>query len=395
MHRLINPRQGYDWGSTVDIPRFAGEPDGQTPVAEEWMGTHPLGESVAVVSEDGDQVPLSQVAGRLPFMMKLLAAARPLSVQVHPSAELAAAGFAADEAAGLSLDDPRRTYKDPHHKPEMVYAITTFETLVGFRPTAEILRVLQGLDLPVARRMHDDLAADPGFAGIVRLVEHLLTEGEPLNVIHDVVARCRRLVDENIDIKRAYTTVVDIAEDHPDDVGLIVSLLLNRLTLQPGEAAFLADGIIHAHMRGLCVEVMASSDNVLRGGLTSKFVNPPELVRCLDAGMSRLARVTPDMFGTSTEVFAPDVEEFALAVAQCSTGQRDGAPLPDATHRILVCTGGEVEVVNGAGDRMVLKRGESMYADAEDGSLTIHGLGEVAQAFVPGSEIGGRLVDLV
>ncbi|MDQ2636424.1 MAG: mannose-6-phosphate isomerase, class I, partial [Actinomycetota bacterium] len=264
-----------------------------------------------------------------------------------------------------------------------------------FRPTAEILRVLQGLDLPVTRRMHDDLAADPGFAGIVRLVEDLLTEGQPADVIHDVVAQCRRLVDENIDIKRAYTTVVDIAEDHPDDVGLLVSLLLNRLTLQPGEAAFLADGIIHAHMRGLCVEVMAASDNVLRGGLTSKFVNPPELVRSLDAGMSRLARVTPELLGTSTELFSPNVEEFALAVAQCSTGQSEGVELPDSEHRIVVCTGGEVEVVNGSGEMLVLKRGESMYAGDADGTLTIHGLGEVAQAFLPSSNLRGRLIDLV
>ncbi len=394
MLRLQNPRQGYDWGSAVDIPRFAGEQGDNSPVAEEWMGTHPLGESVAV-DPSGTQTPLSQVAGRLPFMMKLLAAARPLSVQVHPSAEQAASGFAADEAAGLALDDPKRTYKDPHHKPEMVYAITTFDTLVGFRPTAEILRVLQGLDLPVTRRMHDDLAADPGFAGIVRLVEDLLTEGQPADVIHDVVAQCRRLVDENIDIKRAYTTVVDIAEDHPDDVGLLVSLLLNRLTLQPGEAAFLADGIIHAHMRGLCVEVMAASDNVLRGGLTSKFVNPPELVRSLDAGMSRLARVTPELLGTSTELFSPNVEEFALAVAQCSTGQSEGVELPDSEHRIVVCTGGEVEVVNGSGETLVLKRGESMYAGDADGTLTIHGLGEVAQAFLPSSNLRGRLIDLV
>jgi len=396
MHRLRNQRQDYDWGSSLDIPRFAGEePHDDVLVAEEWMGTHPLGESTTVDAE-GRATSLSDVAGPLPFMMKLLAASRPLSVQVHPSREIAAEGFAADEAAGLALDDPRRTYKDPHHKPEMVYAVTTFDTLVGFRPTAEILRVLHGLDLPLTRRLAADLADDPGYAGIVRLVEDLLTTPPGADEIRSLVARCRRLVDQNIDIKRAYTTVVDIAEEHPDDVGLAVTLLLNRLTLQPGEAAFLADGIIHAHLRGLCVEVMAASDNVLRGGLTSKRVNPPELVRCLGAGMSRLARVTPSLYGLSTEVFAPDVEEFALAVAQCSLGQRSGTPLPSSEHRIVVCTGGEVEVVAGeAGERILLKRGQSLYAGADDGELTIHGIGEVAQAFVPSGDLKGQLVDLV
>jgi len=395
---LRNPRQAYDWGSTLDIPRFVGDEGDGSPVAEEWMGTHPLGESV-VVGADGDESThestLSSVAGTLPFMMKLLAAARPLSVQVHPSAALAAEGFAADEELGLPLDDPKRTYKDPHHKPEMVYAITRFDTLVGFRPTAEILRVLQTLDLPLTRRLGDELSADPGFAGIVRLVEDVLDDGVSIDEVHELVARCRRLVDQNIDIKRAYTTVVDIAEHHPDDVGLVVSLLLNRLTLQPGEAAFLADGIIHAHLRGLCVEVMASSDNVLRGGLTSKHVNTSELVRCLDAGMSRLARVTPELFGHSTEVFAPDVEEFALAIAQCSTGETSGTVLPDSPHRIVMCTGGEVEVVNAADERVALRRGQSLYAGADDGRLTIHGLGEVAQAFIPDGDLRGQLVDLI
>jgi len=396
MHRLRNPRQDYDWGSPRDIPRFVGEPESGRPVAEEWMGTHPLGESV--VTSAGGETGLSKVIGApLPFMMKLLAADRPLSVQVHPSAELAAAGFAADEELGLPLDDPKRTYKDPHHKPEMVYALTRFDTLVGFRPTAEILRVLQTLDLPLTRRLATTLSAEPGFATIVRLVEDLLGGAVPVEQIHGVVARCRHLVEENIDIKHAYATVVEISEHHPDDIGLVVALLLNRLTLEPGEAAFLADGIIHAHLRGLCVEVMAASDNVLRGGLTSKHINPSELVRCLDEGMSRLARVTPLMFGDSTEVFAPDVEEFALAVAQASTGHPSGGGtrLPGSGDRILMCTGGQVQVVNAAGQRLTLQRGQSMYAGPDDGDLTIDGLGEVAQAFVPDGALRGQLVDLI
>ena len=124
-------------------------------------------------------------------------------------------------------------------------------------------------------------------------------------------------------------------------------LTLNRLTLQPGEAAFLGAGIIHAHLKGMCLEVMAASDNVLRAGLTSKPLNPEGLVKCLDKGMSRLARVNPEPFGFSTEVFNPDVREFALAVSQCSHIEPEGTALPPAEHRIVVCTGGEVELING------------------------------------------------
>ncbi|MGA9714443.1 MAG: type I phosphomannose isomerase catalytic subunit, partial [Aeromicrobium sp.] len=166
MYRLKNSRRRYDWGSETDIPAFAGEPDDGMPVAEEWMGTHPLGESLAV-ERDGVLVPLSTVSGELPFMFKVLAAARPLSVQVHPSAKIARAGYEAEQSAGVRLDDPARTFKDPHHKPEMAYALTTFDSLVGFRPTAEILRILHGLDVPLAQRLAGVLTADPGFAGIV------------------------------------------------------------------------------------------------------------------------------------------------------------------------------------------------------------------------------------
>ena len=394
MLRLVNSSRGYDWGSTADIPRFLGaRPDGR-PVAEVWMGTHPLGAS-SVDQPDG-MVPLEEVAGDLPFLLKILAAERPLSLQVHPNAAMARAGFDAEEAAGVPLDAETRNYKDPHHKPEMAYALTTFDTLVGFRPTAEILRVLGGINTPLARGLSEHLSAGPGFAGIVRLVEGVLTDGVSPADIKDLLAACRDLVDQGIDIKRAYATALEIAEYFPDDVGVVISLTLNRLTLQPGEAAFLGSGIIHAHLRGMCLEVMASSDNVLRAGLTTKWLDPGGLVRCLDKGKSRLARVNPEPFGFSTDIFSPDVKEFALSVSQCSKGYRTSTPLPPAERRIVMCTGGEVELINAAGDRLTLARGDSVYAGPEDGELHVEGTGEVAQAYAPTSDtVTGELVDIV
>jgi mannose-6-phosphate isomerase len=381
----------YDWGSTSDIPRFLGnQPDGRSH-AEIWMGTHPLGPSTV-----GDGEPLSAVAGELPFLFKVLAAGRPLSLQVHPSAELARVGFAAEEAAGVPVDAPNRTYKDPHHKPEMAYALTTFDTLVGFRPTAEILRVLHGIDTRLTQRLAEDLHSAPGFSGIVRLVERLLTRDTATKEIQEIVESCRRLVDDGIDIKRAYVTAAEIAEYFPHDIGVVISLTLNRLTLQPGEAAFLGAGIIHAHLSGMCLEIMAASDNVLRAGLTTKALDPVGLVGCLDKGMSRLARVTPAQFGFSTEVFSPDVEEFALAVSQCSRAEPQGTLLPPGTRRIVVCTGGEVDLVNATGERLHLSRGDAMYAGPEDGDLRAVGTGEVAQAYTPPpGGAHGALVDLV
>ena len=280
MHRLINQNQDFDWGSVDTIPRFMGAESAGGPVAEVWMGTHVLGES-AVESERGGSQTLSSVVGELPFLMKILAADKPLSLQVHPTRALAEAGFAGEEKQGISLDAANRSYKDPNHKPEMAYALTRFDSLVGFGPTAEILRVLSGLDTPLTQWLGEQLRAKPGFKGIVRMLAALLDEDQPVGVdeIMQVVEACRDALERGMDIKRAYATVIEVAEFFPQDAGTVASLLLNRLTLQSGEAAFLGAGIIHAHLSGMCLEVMACSDNVLRAGLTNKHIDRGALVR--------------------------------------------------------------------------------------------------------------------
>lgn len=397
MYRLVNQAKGYAWGSTSTIPNFLGVDASGDPVAEVWMGTHAFAPS-SVEVEHGERLRLTDVAGELPFLMKILAADKPLSLQVHPSRALAEAGFAADEAQRIPLDAPNRSYKDPHHKPEMAYALTTFDSLVGFRPTAEILRVLSGLDTPLTQRLSEQLRAKPGFKGIVRMLARLLDEDDPVgqDEIREIVAACQEAMDRGIDIKRAYATAVEIAEFFPEDIGTVVSLLLNRLTLQPGEAAFLGTGIIHAHLSGMCLEVMACSDNVLRAGLTTKHIDRKGLVRCLDKGMSRVARVTPHQVGFSTDVFSPDVDEFALAVTQCSNADVDGVELPSRGARILICTGGHVDLENEAGQSITMARGDSVFASASDGILVARGIGEVAQAYAPHPDgPAGAMVDLV
>lgn len=395
MHRLRNGVQNYDWGSLDAIPQFVGSVRTERPVAEMWLGTHPLNPSVAI-DGDGLEKPLSDIAGDLPFMVKFLAADRPLSLQVHPAKSMAEVGFAREEEKGIPLDSPHRVYKDPNHKPEMVYALTTFDSLIGFRPTAEILRVLGPLNTPLSQRLAEDLRADPGFSSIVRRVEWLLTQGIDAAEVHQVVGACRTLASLGMDIKRAYATAVEVAEHYPDDVGVIISLMLNRMTLQPGEAAYLETGVIHAHLRGLCLEVMASSDNVLRAGLTKKHIDSDGLVACLDSGMARVARVTPDFVDYDTEVFAPAGGGFALAVTQISSAAPDGVDLVRAEASVLVCTGGEVTIEVESGERMTLGRGESLYLGPADRGARVHGLGEVAQAYVPPMRsLRSRLVNVV
>jgi mannose-6-phosphate isomerase len=395
MHRLRNGVQNYDWGSTEAIQQFVGNRRTEVPVAEMWIGTHPLKPSTAVDAQ-GNEKPLTDIAGDLPFMVKFLAAERPLSLQVHPSRSMAEIGFAKEEEAGVPLDSPDRVYKDRNHKPEMVYALTTFDSLIGFRPTAEILRVLGPLNTPLSQRLADDLRADPGFASIVRRLEWLLTAGIEPAEVHQIIGACRTLASLGMDIKRAYATAVEIAEHHPDDIGVVISLMLNRMTLQPGEAAYLETGVIHAHLRGLCLEVMATSDNVLRAGLTNKHIDTEGLVACLASGMARVARVTPDFLDYDTEVFSPAGGGFALAVTQISAAAPEGVELVRADGSLLVCTGGEVTVMTEAGERVTLGRGEALYLSPDDRGATVHGLGEVAQAYVPPTRaLRSRLVDVV
>jgi len=177
---------------------------------------------------------------------------------------------------------------------------------------------------------------------------------------------------------------------------VVISLMLNRMTLQPGEAAYLETGVIHAHLSGMCLEVMANSDNVLRAGLTTKHIDTAGLVAALNSGMARVARVTPDFIDYDTEVFSPSGGGFALAVTQISHAAPEGVELVRSEGSVLICTGGEVQVTTEGGDKVTLGRGESLYLSPEDRGATVLGLGEVAQAYVPPSRaLRSRLVDVV
>jgi mannose-6-phosphate isomerase len=387
LQRLENVIQHYAWGATHDLAEFMGVAVDGRPWAELWMGTHPMG-----MSRLGGREPLSAIAGDLPFMMKVLAVDQSLSLQVHPNAKLAAKGFAAENAAGIALDAPDRSFRDPNPKPEMVYALTTFDTLVGLRPTAEVLRVLDALGTPLTARLANELRGSMGFTGIVRVIEHILTNGVDAAEIAAVVDACSDRLARGLDVRRAYATAIMVAKQYPEDPGVLVTLLLNRLTLQPGEAAFLDTGILHAHLSGMCVEVMKASDNVLRAGLTSKPINIRGLIGCLDRGMAQLARVTPARVGSETEVFAPRPDDFALAVTQVSRTDRPTDLVP-AERRLIVCTAGQVEVESATGESLTLRRGESIYAGPEAGAVRVRGAGEVVQAYR--ATEAGQLVDLV
>ena len=310
-----------------------------------------------------DDTLLDVVDARLPFLLKVLAADSPLSLQVHPTMEQADAGFARENALGVPLDAPQRNYRDAFHKPELVYALSDrFEALCGFRSAADIRATFEALDggAPVAallERLHGDDALRDVF-------EWLITRGPGVD---ELVSTVVALVDGRI---LALVTVADLAREYPGDPGIVISLMLNRVTLAKGEVLYLPAGNIHAYLRGVGVELMASSDNVLRGGLTPKYIDVLELLSVLDFTPVAVPYLAPERPAKGVEVFRPDVPDFVLVTIENEGSYALTGPA------IALCTEGDVEIV-GAGSAYNLSRGDAVYITPDEATLSFGGLGTV------------------
>lgn len=253
--------QHYAWGDPSSIPEMLGRASDGQPWAEWWMGTHPLAPSTL---DDGSS--LQSVSGELPYLLKLMAAAQPLSLQTHPDSVQAKDGFEREDQLGIPRDSPTRTYRDPFAKPEMLCALTTFDTLCGFRPVDDTLSLLNELD---ARDLADFVQHEKLPTTVEALYRRQFDAAS-------TIAACRR--HDRAEAK----LVTALADTYPDDPSVTVTLLLNRVLLGPGEAVFLGPGNLHAYLRGFGVEVMGNSDNVVRGGMTVKHVDVEELLAVLD-----------------------------------------------------------------------------------------------------------------
>jgi mannose-6-phosphate isomerase len=398
--RLTNPAQHYAWGSRTAIPDLLGLPATSEPVAESWMGAHPSAPSR--VTTEGGQTGLDMLiasdaeallgvdvvarfGAALPYLLKIIAAEGPLSLQVHPDIEQARRGYAAEEAAGIPVDAPQRNYRDANHKPELLYALTPFEALCGFRAPRRAAELLKGLDVPLARQLHDLLTAQSTPEGIRAAFTQLLepqTRPMPAEV-RQVAKSCAARLADGSPSPRADRIVLLLAEAYPGDPGVVTSLLLNPVTLQPGEAIFVPAGGVHSYLHGLAVEIMASSDNVLRAGLTPKHVDVNELLRTVDYTAYRPMRIAPEVFHAATRVFCAPVDDFELSVTVVDDDILH--PMPGRGPRILLCLDGELAIAFASSGEasITLRRGESLFAPASDGRLTVRGRGTVVQADVP------------
>ncbi|WP_405851331.1 mannose-6-phosphate isomerase, class I [Streptomyces sp. NBC_00090] len=384
MDLLLNTVQPYDWGSTTALPHLMGVPPTGEPQAELWMGAHPAAPSRVrraqgllpldrVIAADPEAelgaVTLRRFGPRLPFLLKLLAADAPLSVQVHPDRAQAQAGYALEDALGVPLDAPHRNYRDAHHKPEMIVALTPFRGLCGFRTPQQCADLLDALHVPASspyaetlRTLTEATALAEVFTAFLRPPEGLMAA-----VAEAVVAAADRPGPWQED----FAAYAGVARAYPGDPGLLAALMLRHIRLEPGEALFLGAGIPHAYLSGLGVEIMASSDNVLRCGLTSKHVDTAELVKVVRFTAMPTRVLTPRT-EAGEDVYPTPVDDFRLSRFRLDAGEPARQLAPGAPQ-IILCTEGEVRL--GVREHVLrIGAGQSVYVpsavDAEYVAMT-------------------------
>ncbi len=387
MQKLNNSLQNYAWGSKTALTELYGieNPQG-LPMAELWMGAHPKSPSTVEINGearslreviDADKVAtlgkaVAERFGELPFLFKVLCADQPLSIQVHPSKAAAEEGFARENAAGIPLSAAERNYKDANHKPELVYALTPFQAMNGFRELHEIVSLLE----PVAGA-HPQIAhflENANEANLAKLFAILLSLQD------EAKSRAIGVLKSALNAREGepWQTIKSIASDYPDDSGLFSPLLLNVITLQPGEAMFLFAETPHAYLKGVALEVMANSDNVLRAGLTPKFIDIPELLANLKFQAKPAATLlTQPQRDGETLNFPIPVEDFAFAIHGLSAAPQS---LAQNSAALLFCIEGQV-VIEKSGQQLVLKPGESCFVAANESPVNAAGTGRLARVF--------------
>ncbi|MEU6020492.1 mannose-6-phosphate isomerase, class I [Micromonospora sp. NPDC047134] len=379
MELLYGPIKAYAWGSRCALAELQGRPvPSEGPEAELWLGAHPG--APAAVERAGERVALTEVlaadpagwlgegvldrfGARLPFLLKVLAAAAPLSLQAHPDAEQARAGYAADDARA----DGHRNYVDPFHKPELLVALGPMEALCGFRDPAISAEVLAGLGVPELKPVLD--ALDAGVAGLAEAVRLLLTWPSAQRAGLVAAVRAAAVAGPDADL------VELLAEAYPADPGVVVALLLNRVRLAPGEAIWMPAGNLHAYLRGTGVEVMAASDNVLRGGLTPKPVDVAELLRVLRFEVLDQPVVAPRPVGEGVVTWPVQVPDFALHRVRVND-RRPEVTLAVPGPWVVLCTSGQVTAADLV-DTVTLDAGGAAVGAAAGRVLTLSGVGEV------------------
>jgi len=394
---LKNVVQEYAWGSYTAIPELLGRdaPAGR-PQAELWMGAHPKAPSMVkwgrkwrslleLISENPKDILGEKVAekfdNRLPYLFKMLAAAKPLSIQAHPSRIQAKQGFDRENRLKIPFDAYHRNYKDDNHKPECICALTDFWALNGFRKISDILSLMEKICPPGLKTPLDLLREQPDAVGLKNFFQALMTldgkaQGE---IIGDAIKNVQNFADGH----PAYQWMVDLHKEYPKDIGVFSPMMLNLVCLKPGEAMFLPSGQLHAYLDGVGIELMANSDNVLRGGLTPKHMDVQELLNVLYFEERDINILLPAEIDECECAYETPAEEFFLSVISVteeigyhSAGRR--------SVEIILCTDGRATITDlGKNETVFVERGKSIVIPSVVKKYRIEGNATFYKAAVP------------
>jgi mannose-6-phosphate isomerase len=373
VYKLRSKIMHYDWGSDGFIPKLLGIGNSENrPYAELWMGTHPRAPSLAV-SGEGER-PLSLFSGELPFLFKLLAVEKPLSIQVHPGKAEAEAGFEKENTLGIPLDDPSRSYKDRNHKPEILCALTPFSAMCGFREIIGIKKRLALFPCGAIKKLMGLIDSDGGTeSGALKIFLRALfnlSREECAGILEYIQTHLEKVKDDH----KEFTGELDLMERlfkmFPGDPSALSPLYLNVIRLKAGEAVFLPAGILHAYVHGAGVELMAASDNVIRGGLTAKHIDQAELFAIV-----KFVPFTPEVYRPPRDAafYRYDSPGGGFSLFRVKSVGKE-VPFPVSGASILVCVKGTVIFCSKGGQKLFVKSGESVFiADGRSGDLCIDG----------------------
>jgi len=394
---MKNIVQEYAWGSYTAIPELLGNVSpAKTPQAELWMGAHLKAPSMVkcdgnwkslleLIEKNPHDILGEKVAEKfdnsLPYLFKVLAAAKPLSIQAHPSRDQAKRGFERENRVGIPLDAYNRNYKDDNHKPECICALSLLWALNGFRKISDIVGLMEKICPKGLKNELDNLRGEPNSLGLKNFFQAMMTmdRDRQKQIIADAITNAQKFIDDD----QAYKWMIDLHREYPADIGVFSPVLLNLICLKPGQAMFLKAGELHAYLDGVGIEIMANSDNVLRGGLTPKHVDVPELLKVLNFEEREVDILRQEESNNYESIYSSSAEEFILSVISVKEGIIYNSPL-DRSVEILLCTDGNATVFeSGENDKIDIAGGRSVIIPAIVEKYSIEGNATLYKAAVP------------
>jgi mannose-6-phosphate isomerase len=394
---LKNPIQDYAWGSRTIIPELIGDPvPSEKPQAELWMGVHPKAPSQVLCNGEWISLPefirkdpegilgetvAKKFSNKLPFLFKVLAAAKPLSIQAHPNKDQGREGFARENGMKIPLGAPNRNYRDENHKPEMICALTPFWLLNGFRKVDDLIGLAKRIGAPGLKDKAIFLQGQHEAEGLRVFLTSLMMmdQGAQRQLVTEVVRHCGKLSAKDPELE----WIIKLNQEYPGDMGVLSPIFMNLVQLQPGEALYTPAGRLHAYLEGAGMELMANSDNVLRGGLTAKAIDVPELLKILDFTHNELDILKPERGESGEEIYRTPAKEFLLSVISVVQGSLFEST-QERSVEIMTCLEGDARVTDlGTGDALSLAKGTAIIVPAAVEHFRIEGEASIYKAAVP------------